>query len=200
MKTKIYAIWFVLVLVSTSSFSQSALDSKYGIGKLKLGSDYSLYKSDLTYEGKTNSNFIIYRYTGLELKTYLGFKTHKVLLVFWNNKLFEIQVFILFDAEPNGFEFNRKNYEETVRKISEVYGQGEVNYFSNKVDKFNGNEIIKSTESTYWSGKRCVLVADNFYFPDTRKEKFDQGVQSAHLFVIYITSKELEKQKLESEL
>ncbi|MBA7538573.1 hypothetical protein ES705_30850 [subsurface metagenome] len=137
----------ILILVCLSNIiiaqNLSNLDSKYGIKKFKLESSYDNYKSSLELEldGKVK----YYKYVGSDIQSVFGQDISKVILGFYKNKLYYVNL-ILDDSQPI--------YSDLVYdKLKQLFGSTE------KATTFNKGPLSYDW-AYFWQTKKTYLSFD----------------------------------------
>lgn len=184
----------ITFLTACIQYGQSLdkLDQKYGIGPLKLGSSKSSFSS-IVEVGKTKDNYDGYIYKGSDFVKYSGYNIYETDLFFWDNKLTIVSVFILFDAEKNGYQLRKTDAEKIAYNLEQLYGPSGYGFMTSQTRTYFGTEY-KSSDYYYWTGKKCRINIQKWY-----SSQSNDG-ENSYCFIILLTALDLEKIKLESEM
>ncbi|WP_214225390.1 hypothetical protein [Pedobacter sp. B4-66] len=161
----IYICFLALMTCSINTSAQDVqnLDLVEGISIFKFGTDTNKIK-DLEAVANANlksKNIALYRYTGDSLRTFFNVPVNEVLLHYYKNKLFRVDV-----------NFGTNNKEYTLQEYSQVHQELEKTYGTDKVKLAMSGAVILG--GFRWSGKKIHISHTRHSYPPKRKK--DNGI------------------------
>lgn len=109
MKKTTLLIAITMIVGFAYAQNTSELDKKNGINKFKLGSNFGLYKNDLTFlmtEKKTGCK--MYKYTGPNIVVLLGCVYEEIDLIFFKERLYSLSINYTNLLDPDGTEIRNR--------------------------------------------------------------------------------------------
>lgn len=162
---KIYfrdSCFLALMICSLSMSAQEVkkLDLVKGISIFKFGTD-SNQIVDRQPSSKSNlksKNIAFYRYTGDSLSAFFNVPVEEVLLYYYKNKMFRIDV-----------KFGRANKEYTLQEYNKVHQELERAYGTDKVKLAMSGAVILG--GFRWSGEKIQVSHTRHSYPEKRRKK-----------------------------
>ncbi len=170
------SILFLLTAFGSVAQTLSNLDTKYGILKFKLESPFEIHKSNLKADDvyKSDEKLRSYTYTGIDIKEVLGYDVQTITLLYWNNKLYEVQI----KYKESQLQFK----SSILNKLELLFGKGQ--YFSDVTQ-----EQFHTEWSYNWQAKKAFC----------RFEKVKWSTDNDYCMKLWIKSLKMEKEIAESE-
>ncbi len=148
----------ILILISflTGSFLYGQdlqnLDSKFGIKKFKLETDFSLYTSKLQFFTKDKDGTVYYKYIGDDMNQFFDVPVETIGLVFYKNKLYLIS--ILF--KPS----NDMNEKIIYSKLKDLFGNPAMGTGKDKLALDYEWGYVWSTKKTFLQHSKYSSTSD----------------------------------------
>jgi hypothetical protein len=138
MTKKKLILLFLIISVSAISQNLENLDKKYGINIFKLGTPFSNYSSDCTFENSNSDGVKFYSYNKWYSVKIFNFSAIKdVHLGFYKGKLYNISIDILVITDDD--------FKSLHKKLKELFGQS----YSGPRDEMYDDRYFWKTSKTY---------------------------------------------------